>query len=139
MAKVICAKTLAEIRIITGAMANGIARAALDAAVRYAAERKQFGKAINRYQAIQVKLAEMATELEAAIHLVYHALGCGTTTSPTINTRPWRSYSRARLRRASATKRRGSLPPTAMRWSILRNAFCATFASRSSVAGRVKF
>ncbi len=66
-------KTLAEIRIITGAMANGIARAALDAAVRYAAERKQFGKAINRYQAIQIKLAEIATELEAAIHFVYHA------------------------------------------------------------------
>ena len=66
-------KTLAEIRIITGAMANGIARAALDAAVRYAAERKQFGKAINRFQAIQIKLAEMATELEAAIHFVYHA------------------------------------------------------------------
>jgi alkylation response protein AidB-like acyl-CoA dehydrogenase len=66
-------KTLAEIRIITGAMANGIARAALDAAVRYASERKQFGKAINRYQAIQIKLAEMATELEAATHIVYHA------------------------------------------------------------------
>ena len=66
-------KTLAEIRIITGSMANGIARAALDAAVRYAGERKQFGKAINRYQAIQIKLAEMATELEAAIHFVYHA------------------------------------------------------------------
>ncbi len=66
-------KTLAEIRIITGAMANGIARAALDAAVRYAAERMQFGKAINRYQAIQIKLAEMATELEAAIHFVYRA------------------------------------------------------------------
>ena len=66
-------KTLAEIRIITGAMANGIARAALDAAVRYASERKQFGKAINRYQAIQIKLAEMATEIEAAIYFVYHA------------------------------------------------------------------
>jgi butyryl-CoA dehydrogenase len=66
-------KTLAEIRIITGAMANGIARAALDAAVRYASERKQFGKAINRYQAIQIKLAEMATEIEAATHTVYHA------------------------------------------------------------------
>jgi alkylation response protein AidB-like acyl-CoA dehydrogenase len=66
-------KTLAEIRIITGAMANGIARAALDAAVRYASERKQFGKPINRYQAIQVKLAEMATELEAATHFVYYA------------------------------------------------------------------
>ena len=66
-------KTLAEIRIITGAMANGVARAALDAAIRYAGERKQFGKPINRYQAIQSKLAEMATELEAAIHFVYHA------------------------------------------------------------------
>jgi benzylmalonyl-CoA dehydrogenase len=66
-------KTLAEIRIITGAMANGIARAALDAAVRYASERKQFGKPINRYQAIQIKLAEMATELEASVQFVYHA------------------------------------------------------------------
>jgi alkylation response protein AidB-like acyl-CoA dehydrogenase len=66
-------KTLAEIRIITGAMAVGQARAALDAAVRYAAERRQFGKPINRYQAIQMKLAEMATELEAATTLVYRA------------------------------------------------------------------
>jgi alkylation response protein AidB-like acyl-CoA dehydrogenase len=66
-------KTLAEIRIITGAMANGVGRAALDAAVRYASERKQFGKPINRYQAIQLKLAEMATELEAAVQLVYRA------------------------------------------------------------------
>jgi alkylation response protein AidB-like acyl-CoA dehydrogenase len=66
-------KTLAEIRIITGAMAVGLARAALEAAVRYAGERKQFGKPINRYQAIQMKLAEMATELEAATHLVYRS------------------------------------------------------------------
>ena len=66
-------KLLAEIRIITGAMAVGVARAALDAALRYAAERQQFGKAINRFQAIQLKLAEMATELEAAEHLVHYA------------------------------------------------------------------
>ena len=66
-------KTLAEIRIITGAMALGVAQAALDEAVRYAAERKQFGKPINRFQAIQFKLAEMATDLEAATHLVYYA------------------------------------------------------------------
>ena len=66
-------KTLAEIRIITGAMAVGQARAALDAAVRYAGERKQFGKPINRYQAIQMKLAEMATDLEAATQIVYRA------------------------------------------------------------------
>jgi acyl-CoA dehydrogenase len=66
-------KTLAEIRIVTGAMGLGIARAALDEAVRYSSERQQFGKPINRFQAIQLKLAEMATELEAATHLVYYA------------------------------------------------------------------
>ena len=66
-------KTLAEIRIITGAMAVGLARAALDEAVRYAGERRQFGKPINRYQAIQMKLAEMATGLEAATQIVYRA------------------------------------------------------------------
>jgi butyryl-CoA dehydrogenase len=66
-------KTLAEIRIITGAMALGVARAALDEAVRYAGERKQFGKPINRFQAIQLKLADMATGLEAATTLVHRA------------------------------------------------------------------
>ena len=66
-------KLLAEIRVITGAMALGVARAALDEAVRYAAERKQFGKPINRYQAIEFKLAEMATELASATLLVRHA------------------------------------------------------------------
>ena len=66
-------KTLAEIRIITGAMALGVARAALAAALGYAAERRQFGKPIDRFQAIQLKLAEMATDLEAAVHLVHYA------------------------------------------------------------------
>jgi alkylation response protein AidB-like acyl-CoA dehydrogenase len=69
-------KTLAEIRIITGAMALGVARAALDEAVRYAAERQQFGKPINAFQAIQMKLADMATELEAAVQLVRYAAWC---------------------------------------------------------------
>ena len=64
---------LAEIRIITGAMGLGIGQAALDEAVKYAAERKQFGKPINRFQAVQLKLAEMATDLEAATHLVHYA------------------------------------------------------------------
>jgi butyryl-CoA dehydrogenase len=66
-------KLLAEIRIVTGAMALGTARAALDDAVQYAAERKQFGRAINRFQAIQLKLAEMGTDLEAARRLVHYA------------------------------------------------------------------
>ncbi|CAA7612274.1 acyl-CoA dehydrogenase family protein [Magnetospirillum sp. SS-4] len=64
---------LSEIRIITGAMANGVARAALAEAIRYAGERKQFGKPIAAFQAIQFKLAEMATDLEAAEQLVRYA------------------------------------------------------------------
>ncbi len=64
---------LAEIRVVTGAIALGVARAALDEAVRYAGERQQFGKPINRFQAIQLKLAEMATDLEAATHIVHRA------------------------------------------------------------------
>ena len=66
-------KLLSEVRIVTGALGLGVARAALDEAIRYAGERQQFGKPINRFQAIQMKLAEMATDLEAARHLVYHA------------------------------------------------------------------
>ena len=66
-------KTLAEIRVITGAMAIGVGRAALDASIRYATERKQFGKPIAAFQAIQLKLAEMATGLAAAELLVYDA------------------------------------------------------------------
>ena len=64
---------LAFIRVMTGAMGLGISRAAMDDAVAYAAERKQFGKPINRFQAIQMRIAEMGTDLEAARHLVEHA------------------------------------------------------------------
>jgi butyryl-CoA dehydrogenase len=66
-------KLLSEIRIITAALALGVGRAALDEAVRYAGERQQFGKPINRFQAVQLKLAEMATDMEAARHLTYYA------------------------------------------------------------------
>lgn len=66
-------KLLAEIRIITGAMALGGGKAALAEAIRYAGERVQFGKPINRFQAIQMKLAEMATDMASASHLVAYA------------------------------------------------------------------
>lgn len=66
-------KILSDVRILTGALAIGVARAALSEALRYAADRKQFGKPINRFQAIQIHLAEMATDLEAATHLVHYA------------------------------------------------------------------
>jgi alkylation response protein AidB-like acyl-CoA dehydrogenase len=64
---------LDEVRVMTGALAIGVARAALDVALQYAAERKQFGRPINRFQAIQMKLADMGTDLEAATHLVHYA------------------------------------------------------------------
>ena len=63
-------------------MALGVARAALDEAERYAGERQQFGKPINRFQAIQNKLAEMATDLEAATQLVRYAAWCKDTGAP---------------------------------------------------------
>jgi butyryl-CoA dehydrogenase len=75
-------RLLAEIRIITGAMALGGGRAALEAAIHYAADRKQFGKPINRFQAIQLKLAEMATDMEAAERLVLYAAWLADSEQP---------------------------------------------------------
>jgi butyryl-CoA dehydrogenase len=60
-------------RINIAARAVGVARAAFEAAIRYAQERKTFGKPIAEHQAIQQKLADMATRLEAARLLTRHA------------------------------------------------------------------
>lgn len=64
---------LATGRIGIAAQAVGIAQAALDAGLAYAKERKQFGKPIAEYQAIQWKLADMATEIDAARLLIRQA------------------------------------------------------------------
>jgi len=66
-------ETLNEGRIGIGAQMIGIAQGALDAAVGYTKERKQFGKAIADFQGVQFQLAQMATELEMARLLVYNA------------------------------------------------------------------
>ena len=60
-------------RISIGAMSVGIAQACLDAALAYAKERKQFGRPISKFQAIQFKLADMATTIELARLAVYQA------------------------------------------------------------------
>jgi alkylation response protein AidB-like acyl-CoA dehydrogenase len=60
-------------RIGVAAMGVGLAQGALDEALAYAKERRAFGKPISQYQAIQIKLADMATEIEAARLLVYKA------------------------------------------------------------------
>jgi butyryl-CoA dehydrogenase len=60
-------------RIGIAAQALGIAQAALDESLKYANERKQFGKFLSQFQAIQFKLADMETRLNAARLLVYSA------------------------------------------------------------------
>lgn len=60
-------------RIGIGAMAVGIAQAAYDSALQYAKDRKQFGKSISNFQAIQFKLADMAMKIELARNMVYKA------------------------------------------------------------------
>jgi alkylation response protein AidB-like acyl-CoA dehydrogenase len=60
-------------RISIAALALGMAQGALESATSYAKQRKQFGKAIAEFQAIQFKLADMATQVEAARLLVYQA------------------------------------------------------------------
>jgi len=66
-------ETLNEGRIGIGAQMIGIAQGAFDAAVAYAQERKQFGKAIGSFQAMQFEIAKMATDIEMARLLVYNA------------------------------------------------------------------
>ena len=69
----IAIETLNEGRVGIGAQMIGVARGALDAAVAYLKERKQFGKALAEFQGIQFQVAQAATELEAARLMVYNA------------------------------------------------------------------
>ncbi len=69
----IAIETLNEGRIGIGGQMLGLARGAMDHAVAYAKERKQFGKAIAEFQGIQFQIAEMAVDVEAARLLVYNA------------------------------------------------------------------
>ena len=69
----IAIETLNEGRIGIGAQMLGLAQGAWNCAAKYAQERKQFGKPIAEFQAVQFSLAEMATEIEATRLLVYNA------------------------------------------------------------------
>jgi alkylation response protein AidB-like acyl-CoA dehydrogenase len=69
----IAIETLNEGRIGIGAQMLGLARGAWEFAVKYAQERKQFGKSISEFQGIQFQIAQMATEIEATRLMVYNA------------------------------------------------------------------
>lgn len=66
-------ETLDSGRLSVAAMGLGHAQGAYEAALAYSKERKQFGKPINRFQAVSFKLAEMATKIQAARNMLYHA------------------------------------------------------------------
>ncbi len=69
-------------RIGVGAQGLGISQAAFDAALKYSKTRVQWGSSINKLQAIQFKFADMATKIEAAKWLVYHAAHLKDTGKP---------------------------------------------------------
>jgi acyl-CoA dehydrogenase len=69
----IALRTLDTLRCTVGAAAVGLAQRALDEALRYSQHRRQFGHALSDFQATQIKLADMATDLEASRLLVYRA------------------------------------------------------------------
>src|SRR3954465_7580839 len=66
-------KTLDNGRIGIAALSLGIAEGAFEQALKYTSTRKQFGQAIANFQGVQFKLSDMATEIEAGKHLMYHA------------------------------------------------------------------
>jgi butyryl-CoA dehydrogenase len=66
-------RTLDSGRIGIGALSLGIAEGAFEESLRYSTQRRQFGRPIAEFQGVQFQLSDMATEIEAGRHLVYHA------------------------------------------------------------------
>ncbi|MCR3746168.1 MULTISPECIES: acyl-CoA dehydrogenase [Lentzea] len=77
-------RTLDHTRPTIGAQAVGIAQGALEAAVAYVKDRKQFGKSISDFQGVQFMLADMAMKIEAARHMVYVAAAKAERGEPNI-------------------------------------------------------
>jgi len=75
-------KTLDAGRIGVAALSLGLAEGALETAVRYTSKRKQFGQPVWDFQQVQFKLADLATDIEAARHLTYHAAWLKDTGQP---------------------------------------------------------
>ncbi len=114
-------QTLDAGRIGIAALSLGIAEGAYEEAMKYANERRQFNQRINEFQGIQFMLADMATEIEAAKHLVFHAAWLKQEGARSARKRRWRSCSRrswqcgqppGRCRSTGATA-----TPRSIRWS----------------------
>ena len=77
-------RTLDHTRLGIGAQAVGIAQGALDVAVAYIKERRQFGRPVSDFQGVQFMVADMAMKIEAARHLVYRAAALAEVEAPNL-------------------------------------------------------
>jgi short/branched chain acyl-CoA dehydrogenase len=100
----IAIETLNEGRIAIGAQMIGLARGALDHAVAYARQRKQFGKTIGEFQGVQFQLAKMATDVEAARLLVYNAARLRDAGMPFVTEAAMAKYFSSRIAEQVASK-----------------------------------
>jgi butyryl-CoA dehydrogenase/short/branched chain acyl-CoA dehydrogenase len=100
----IAIETLNEGRIAISAQMIGLARGALEYALAYARERKQFGKAIAEFQGIQFDLARMATELEAARLLTYNAARLRDAGLPFVTEAAMAKYYSSEIAETAASK-----------------------------------
>lgn len=97
-------KTLEVGRISIAALSLSLTQAVLDLSLAYAAERRQFGQTINQFQAIQFKLADMATELEAARWLTYRAASLRDAGQPFLKEAAMAKLKASRLAAAAASE-----------------------------------
>lgn len=97
-------ETLNEGRIGIGAQMVGLAQGALEHAVAYAKERRQFGKPIGEFQAVQFQLAEMATDIEAARLLVYNAARLKDAGKPFLTEAAMAKYFSSKVAERAASK-----------------------------------
>ncbi len=100
----IAIETLNEGRIAIGAQMAGLAQGALDHALNYARQRKQFGKTIAEFQGIQFELAHMATEVEAARLLVYNGARMRDAGLPFVTEAAMAKYFASQVAESTASK-----------------------------------
>ncbi len=100
----IAIETLNEGRIAIGAQMTGLGQGALNHALAYAKERRQFGKAIAEFQGVQFELAQMATEMEAARLLVYNGARLRDAGLPFVTEAAMAKYFASQVAETTASK-----------------------------------
>ncbi len=126
-------------RIGIAAQSLGIAEAALEHATSYAKERMQFGKPIAEQQGIAFKLADMATNVEAAKLLVYHAAFYAQTACRVEKKHRWQSCLHQKQRWKTLSKRYKFLAETATQKTIRLSGYSAMQKYVKFTKGRAKF